>query len=175
MLSRTQRRSLKHSESSGSLQSIADILGRESVATRHTLALGSSLMGFTDRAGPDRAQECGRLSSREERAKGETRYLERQADRLLQGQVWSNHPGLPADIPGKTAVRVLTSPAYQKLKKVPPVKDEEEAKALMTKLLPQYVLPSYEPISKLIAAPFSSEWNDRRPTRLRHREHRKPS
>jgi translocation protein SEC62 len=38
---------------------------------------------------------------------------------------------------GKTAVRTLLGPAYQKLKKAPPVKDEDEAKALMTKLLPQ--------------------------------------
>ncbi|KAK8870068.1 hypothetical protein IAR55_000638 [Kwoniella newhampshirensis] len=37
---------------------------------------------------------------------------------------------------GKTAVRTLLSPQYQKLKKVPVVKDEEEAKALMVKLLP---------------------------------------
>jgi hypothetical protein len=31
----------------------------------------------------------------------------------------------------------LLSPAYQKLKKAPVVKDEEEAKALMVKVLPQ--------------------------------------
>ncbi|KJE02218.1 translocation protein SEC62 [Cryptococcus gattii NT-10] len=37
---------------------------------------------------------------------------------------------------GKTAVRTLLSPQYQKLKKVPPVKNEDEAKALMIKLLP---------------------------------------
>ncbi|KAK6902565.1 translocation protein SEC62 [Kwoniella mangroviensis CBS 10435] len=37
---------------------------------------------------------------------------------------------------GKTAIRTLLSPQYQKLKKVPVLKDEEEAKALMIKLLP---------------------------------------
>ncbi|WVQ98428.1 hypothetical protein IAU59_005551 [Kwoniella sp. CBS 9459] len=37
---------------------------------------------------------------------------------------------------GKTAIRTLLSPQYQKLKKVPAIKDEEEAKAVMVKLLP---------------------------------------
>ncbi|WVW83508.1 hypothetical protein I302_105529 [Kwoniella bestiolae CBS 10118] len=37
---------------------------------------------------------------------------------------------------GKTAVRTLLSPQYQKLKKVPVLKDEDEAKALMVRLLP---------------------------------------
>lgn len=37
---------------------------------------------------------------------------------------------------GKTAIRTLLSPQYQKLKKVPAIKDEDEAKALMVKLLP---------------------------------------
>ncbi|WRT66822.1 uncharacterized protein IL334_003785 [Kwoniella shivajii] len=37
---------------------------------------------------------------------------------------------------GKTAIRTLLSPQYQKLKKVPEIKDEEEAQALMVKLLP---------------------------------------
>ncbi|RXK39251.1 hypothetical protein M231_03471 [Tremella mesenterica] len=37
---------------------------------------------------------------------------------------------------GKTAVRTLTSPAYQKLSKVPKVENEEEAMALMAKVLP---------------------------------------
>ncbi|OCF31475.1 translocation protein SEC62 [Kwoniella heveanensis CBS 569] len=37
---------------------------------------------------------------------------------------------------GKTAIRTLLSPQYQKLKKVPAIKDEEEAQALMVKLLP---------------------------------------
>ena len=43
---------------------------------------------------------------------------------------------------GKTAIRTLLGPAYQKLKKVPPVKDEDEAKALMVKILPLYVVSS---------------------------------
>jgi hypothetical protein len=38
---------------------------------------------------------------------------------------------------GKTAIRTLLGPAYQKLKKVPTLKDEDEAKALMAKMLPQ--------------------------------------
>ncbi|OXG17631.1 translocation protein SEC62 [Cryptococcus neoformans Ze90-1] len=46
---------------------------------------------------------------------------------------------------GKTAIRTLLSPHYQKLKKVPPVKDEDEAKALMVKLLPLYVFFSLFP------------------------------
>lgn len=46
---------------------------------------------------------------------------------------------------GKTAVRTLLSPQYQKLKKVPPVKNEDEAKALMIKLLPLYVSLSHFP------------------------------
>ncbi|WWC85167.1 uncharacterized protein L201_000024 [Kwoniella dendrophila CBS 6074] len=37
---------------------------------------------------------------------------------------------------GKTAVRTLLSPQYQKLKKMPEINNEEEAKAIMTKLLP---------------------------------------
>ncbi|ORY23697.1 translocation protein Sec62-domain-containing protein [Naematelia encephala] len=37
---------------------------------------------------------------------------------------------------GKTAIRTLTGPAYAKLKKVPVVKDEEEAKALLGRILP---------------------------------------
>ncbi|WWC61484.1 uncharacterized protein I303_104068 [Kwoniella dejecticola CBS 10117] len=37
---------------------------------------------------------------------------------------------------GKTAIRTLLSPQYQKLKKVPKLETEEEAKALMVKLLP---------------------------------------
>lgn len=37
---------------------------------------------------------------------------------------------------GKTAIRTLLPPQYQKLKKVPAIKDEDEAKALMVKLLP---------------------------------------
>lgn len=40
---------------------------------------------------------------------------------------------------GKTAIRTLTGPAYQKLKKVPAVTNEEEAQALLTKVLPLYV------------------------------------
>lgn len=54
---------------------------------------------------------------------------------------------LPASLPrfargsvarsGKTAIRTLLGPAYQKLKKVPTLKDEDEAKALMTRMLPQ--------------------------------------
>ena len=38
---------------------------------------------------------------------------------------------------GKTAIRTLTGPAYQKLKKAPEVKDDEEAKVLLQKVLPQ--------------------------------------
>jgi len=38
---------------------------------------------------------------------------------------------------GKTAVRVLMGPQYQKLKKVPPVKDEEAAAALIARMLPR--------------------------------------
>lgn len=38
---------------------------------------------------------------------------------------------------GKTAIRTLLGPAYQKLKKVPTLKDEDEAKALMARMLPQ--------------------------------------
>lgn len=53
-------------------------------------------------------------------------------------------PQLPYLI-GKTAIRTLLSPHYQKLKKVPPVKDEDEAKALMVKLLPLYVFFSLFP------------------------------
>ncbi|WVQ79619.1 hypothetical protein IAT38_001719 [Cryptococcus sp. DSM 104549] len=37
---------------------------------------------------------------------------------------------------GKTAIRTLLSPQYEKLKKVPQVKNEEEATALMVKILP---------------------------------------
>ncbi|ORX39571.1 translocation protein Sec62-domain-containing protein [Kockovaella imperatae] len=37
---------------------------------------------------------------------------------------------------GSTAIRTLTGPAYQKSKKVPEVKDEEAAKALLLKVLP---------------------------------------
>lgn len=38
---------------------------------------------------------------------------------------------------GKTAVRVLLGPQYQKLKKVPQVKDEAEAAALISSILPR--------------------------------------
>jgi translocation protein SEC62 len=38
---------------------------------------------------------------------------------------------------GKTAIKSLLSPAYAKTKKVPKVTSEEEAQALMLKLLPQ--------------------------------------
>ncbi len=37
---------------------------------------------------------------------------------------------------GKTALRTLQGPAYQKLKKVPVVSSEQEAQALMVQLLP---------------------------------------
>lgn len=53
---------------------------------------------------------------------------------------------------GKTAIRTLLSPHYQKLKKVPPVKDEDEAKALMVNLLPLYVFFSLFPSSFLFPA-----------------------
>lgn len=42
-----------------------------------------------------------------------------------------------ANITGKTAIRVLQGPAYQKAKKVPAVKDEAEAMALMERTLPK--------------------------------------
>ena len=38
---------------------------------------------------------------------------------------------------GKTAIRTILGPQYAKLKKVPAVKDEEEAKALLGKILPK--------------------------------------
>jgi len=40
---------------------------------------------------------------------------------------------------GKTAIRTLLGPAYQKLKNVPPITTEEEASGLLTKILPLYV------------------------------------
>lgn len=42
---------------------------------------------------------------------------------------------------GKTAIRVLTGPAYAKVKKAPKVETPEEAKALLVKVLPQCVTP----------------------------------
>lgn len=38
---------------------------------------------------------------------------------------------------GKSAMKALLSPAYQKTAKVPKVENEEQAQALMTKILPQ--------------------------------------
>jgi hypothetical protein len=38
---------------------------------------------------------------------------------------------------GKTAIRTILGPAYAKLKKVPKVDNEEEAKALLSKILPR--------------------------------------
>jgi hypothetical protein len=38
---------------------------------------------------------------------------------------------------GKTAIKCLLAPAYAKTKKVPKVTNEEEASALMVRLLPQ--------------------------------------
>jgi translocation protein SEC62 len=38
---------------------------------------------------------------------------------------------------GKTAIRTILGPAYAKLKKVPKVDNEEEAKALLSKILPK--------------------------------------
>jgi hypothetical protein len=42
-----------------------------------------------------------------------------------------------ADQIGKTAIRTILGPAYAKLKKVPKVDNEEEAKALLSKILPK--------------------------------------
>lgn len=42
-----------------------------------------------------------------------------------------------ANVIGKTAVRVLTGPAYLKTKKVPSITDEKSAEELLTKLLPK--------------------------------------
>ena len=41
------------------------------------------------------------------------------------------------DMTGKTAIKCLLAPAYGKTKKVPKVTNEEEASALMQRLLPQ--------------------------------------
>lgn len=41
------------------------------------------------------------------------------------------------DVTGKTAVRTILGPAYQKIKKAPQVKDEAEAAQLLLKALPQ--------------------------------------
>lgn len=38
---------------------------------------------------------------------------------------------------GKTAIRTMLGPQYAKVKKAPKVADEEEAKALLSKILPK--------------------------------------
>ena len=72
---------------------------------------------------------------------------------------------------GKTAIRTLMGPAYQKLKKVPPVTSEDEAIALMVKILPLYVStpmefsfqlsPGNQSMAESILAVLSSSaWTD---------------
>jgi len=46
-------------------------------------------------------------------------------------------PHESADKIGKTAIRTILGPAYAKVKKAPKVADEEEAKALLSKILPK--------------------------------------
>lgn len=66
----------------------------------------------------------------------------------FKGELTSDQPGessrgdcsvdrVRCSLAGKTAIRVLLGPAYAKVKKAPKVTTEEEATALLNKVLPQ--------------------------------------